>query len=132
MSIGTLFLRNRPLLECMCHLLQHRQRNSPVKITVLGCSKGAEVYSISFALRSAQPELDVAINAVDISNEVIEVAKAGVYSLKRLGGLDWPDESLGPRMEIWPGTGKVRTYPSSPARMKTKSRRCLTALGKTR
>jgi chemotaxis methyl-accepting protein methylase len=46
MSIGTLFLRNRPMLECMCHLLQHRQRNSSVKITVLGCSKGAEVYSM--------------------------------------------------------------------------------------
>lgn len=94
MSIGTLFLRNRPMLECMCYLLQHRQRNSSVKITVLGCSKGAEVYSMSFAIRSARPELDIAIHAVDISNEVIEVAKAGVYSLKGLGGLDWPDESL--------------------------------------
>jgi SAM-dependent methyltransferase len=63
-------------------------------MAVLACSKGAEVYSISFAIRSARPDLRVTINALDISKEVLEFAEGGAYSLKSLGRLHWPDSSL--------------------------------------
>ncbi len=94
MSIGTYFLRNRPELECMCRLSDHRDKGSSLAISVLACSKGAEVYSIAFALRTARPDLKVGIRALDISKEVLEFAEAGHYSLKALGGLSWPNPSL--------------------------------------
>jgi SAM-dependent methyltransferase len=94
MSIGTFFLRNRPELDCMCRLLDHKDRGSSLTISVLACSKGAEVYSIAFALRAARPDLKVTIHALDISSDVLATAEGGLYSLEDLGGLNWPDPSL--------------------------------------
>jgi SAM-dependent methyltransferase len=48
----------------------------------LGCSKGAEVYSIAWTLKAARPDLTINIRAVDISQEILEFAKQGVYSLQ--------------------------------------------------
>jgi SAM-dependent methyltransferase len=50
-------------------------------MTVLACSKGAEVYSMVWAIRSARPDLELVVHAVDISPEIVDFAKAGVYSL---------------------------------------------------
>lgn len=94
MSIGTFFLRNRPQLECMCRLLSNYQSGCVVNITVLGCSKGAEVYSIAFVIRCARPDLEVVINALDVSKEVVQFAQAGIYSRKGLGRRSWPNPSL--------------------------------------
>ena len=49
---------------------------------VLACSKGAELYSILWAIRSVRPELKITTHAVDISQEILDFAKRGVYSLK--------------------------------------------------
>ena len=94
MSIGTFFLRNRPELECLRQLVDQRPRGSSVSLTVLACSKGAEVYSLSFMIRSARPDLNVAIQALDIAQDVLEFAQGGVYSLQDLGSRKWPDRSL--------------------------------------
>lgn len=94
MSLGTFFLRNRAELECMCRLLAHREKGSSFILAVLACSKGAEVYSISFAIRSARPDLAVTMHALDISEEVLNFAAGGHYSLRGLGGLNWPNPSL--------------------------------------
>lgn len=94
MSIGTLFLRNRPELELLRRVLDQRPRGDSVKLAVLACSKGAEVYSIGFTIRSARPDLNLSIKAVDISQEILEFAERGVYSLQSLGPLQWPDTSL--------------------------------------
>jgi len=51
---------------------------------VLACSKGAEVYSIVWAIRSARPDLRLNIHAVDISQEIVDFAEEGVYSLTSL------------------------------------------------
>jgi chemotaxis methyl-accepting protein methylase len=75
---GTFFLRNRPELELMRRLLPH---DTNAKIAVLACSKGAEVYSILWALRSACPDLKLRVTAVDISQEIVEFARKGIYSL---------------------------------------------------
>ena len=80
-SSTTYFLQNRPELDLMCSALQSQPHGAPIDIAVLGCSKGAEVYSIAWALRNARPDLDLHLRAVDIDQEVVEFAKQGVYSL---------------------------------------------------
>jgi chemotaxis methyl-accepting protein methylase len=80
MYLGTHFLRNRPELELIRRLVQEKEPGSPVRIAVLGCSIGVEVYSIAWILRSSRPDLELDVQAVDISPEVVEVAERGVYS----------------------------------------------------
>lgn len=81
-NFGTLFLRNRPQLELIRRLSTERYNGSPLRICVLACSKGAEVYSILWTIRSARPDLKIMMNAVDISKEVLELAQSGSYSLE--------------------------------------------------
>ena len=80
-NFGTFFLRNRPQLELIRRLSNQKGEGSTLKITVLACSKGAEVYSIVWTIRSARPDLMIIMHAVDISNEILEFAQKGVYSL---------------------------------------------------
>ncbi len=83
---ATFFLRNRAELELMCRLLEQKAHGSNLDISVLACSKGAEVYSVAWTIRSARPDLKLRIHAVDISQEILEFAEKGVYSLS--SGLD--------------------------------------------
>jgi SAM-dependent methyltransferase len=76
---GTFFLRNRPALELMRRLAQRRDHGSTLRIAVLGCSIGAEVYSILWAIRSARPDLKVLLEAVDVSKEILSFAEKGIY-----------------------------------------------------
>lgn len=78
---GTFFLRNRPELELIRSLAGQKPEGSTLRITVLACSNGAEVYSIVWAIRTARPDLKLDVHAVDISDEILEIAKRGVYSL---------------------------------------------------
>jgi len=78
---GTFFLRNRPQLELIRRLSYQVEHASTVKIAVLGCSNGAEVYSILATLRRARPELKIILHAVDISAEVLALAQQGAYSI---------------------------------------------------
>lgn len=78
--VGTYFMRNRPELELMRCIVDHAPAQSEVKIAVLGCSKGCEVYSILWVLRTARPDLRYNIFAVDISEEVLNFAHCGVYT----------------------------------------------------
>ena len=57
-----------------------REPGSTWKIAVLGCSIGAEVYSILWTIRSARPDLKVLLVAVDISKEILSFAEKGIYS----------------------------------------------------
>jgi len=77
---GTFFFRNRAELSLMCHLLDSKPHGAKLDISVLACSKGAEVYSIMWAIRSARPDLNLNMRAVDISQEILDFAKKGVYS----------------------------------------------------
>ena len=79
--LGTFFLRNRPQLE-LIRRLSYQVENAPaLNMAVLGCSNGAEVYSILATLKRARPELKVTMNAVDISAEVLALAQKGTYSI---------------------------------------------------
>jgi len=77
---GTFFLRNRPLLELMRRLAGQKLHDATLRIAVLGCSIGAEVYSILWTIRSARPDLKVLLEAVDISKDILSFAEKGIYT----------------------------------------------------
>lgn len=77
---GTFFFRNRPLLELLRRLSYEAEHDSNLNMAVLGCSNGAEVYSILATLRQSRPELKVSLRAVDISSEILALAEKGSYS----------------------------------------------------
>jgi CheR methyltransferase, SAM binding domain len=79
---GTFFFRNRPELELIGALSNQRAKDSTLRVCVLACSNGAEVYTTLWTIRSARPDLKVILHAVDISNEVLEIGKDGLYSPK--------------------------------------------------
>lgn len=83
-SVGTFFFRNRPELELLIRLLDQTSLGSNLDLTVLASSKGAEVYSISYAIRSSRPDLNLRLHALDIDENVLEFARAGTYSLRNL------------------------------------------------
>lgn len=77
---GTFFMRNRPEIELIRSLAEQQPANSTLKMTVLACSNGAEVYSVLYAIRSARPDLRLEVHAIDISQDIIDVAREAVYS----------------------------------------------------
>jgi chemotaxis methyl-accepting protein methylase len=77
---GTFFFRNRPQLELMRRLIDRQPQLSTLKIATLGCSIGADIYSILFAIRSARPDLALSLSAVDNSAAVLNVAKEAIYT----------------------------------------------------
>jgi chemotaxis methyl-accepting protein methylase len=89
-NFGTFFLRNRPQLELIRRLSAQKDNGSPLRVSVLACSNGAEVYSILWAIRSAHPDLKIMMNAVDISKEVLSLAHKGIYSLQTPELVDAP------------------------------------------
>ncbi len=76
---GTFFFRNRPALELMRRLADEKAKGSTLRIAVLACSAGAEVYSILWTIRLARPDLKVIMWAVDISKEILNFAEKGIY-----------------------------------------------------
>jgi chemotaxis methyl-accepting protein methylase len=78
---STFFLRNQAELELLRRLVGRKPLGSRLKLCVLGCSNGAEVYSILWALRSARPDLKINTRAADISQDILDFAETGIYSL---------------------------------------------------
>jgi SAM-dependent methyltransferase len=64
----------------MRRLAQQKPHGATLRIAVLGCSIGAEVYSILWTIRSARPDLKVLLDAVDISQEMLSSAEKGIYT----------------------------------------------------
>lgn len=79
---GTFFFRNRAELTLMQRLIEEKELGSALRIAVVACSKGAEVYSIVWAIRSERPDLKFSLHAIDISREILEFAARGIYSRK--------------------------------------------------
>jgi mannose-6-phosphate isomerase-like protein (cupin superfamily) len=78
---GTFFLRNRPQLELIRRLIEQRAETDTLRVAVLGCAAGMEVYSLAWMIRSARPDLKLVLHAVDISRPAVEFSKCGRYSL---------------------------------------------------
>jgi chemotaxis methyl-accepting protein methylase len=68
------------MLELIRRLVERRIRTDILRVAVLGCSTGAEAYSVAWRIRSARPDLKLVLHAVDISKQAVECAKKGVYS----------------------------------------------------
>ena len=77
---GTFFMRNRPEIEMICSVAEQQSIGSALKLTVLACSNGAEVYSILYAIRSARPDLRTEVHAIDISQDILSIAREALYS----------------------------------------------------
>jgi len=80
-AFATLFFRNRPELKLIRRLLGRIPKGGELRVAVLGCSTGAEAYSVAWTIRSARPDLKLILNALDISPQAVEFARRGVYSL---------------------------------------------------
>jgi chemotaxis methyl-accepting protein methylase len=70
--------------------LAGKGKGEALTVAVLGCSTGAEVYSIAWTIRSARPDLRLTLSAVDISKEAVEFAELGRYSLTKAELTDTP------------------------------------------
>lgn len=81
-SPGTLFFGNRAKLELIGRIAKRKATGDTLRVTVLGCGTGAEVYSIAWEIRSARPDLRLILHAVDVSELAVELAKHGAYSRK--------------------------------------------------
>ena len=79
MYAGTMFLRNRPALELMRRLTAEKPEGSTVRIAVLACSIGVELYSILWTLRNARPDLTFAVVGSDMSEELLRIAENATY-----------------------------------------------------
>ncbi|MBB4571626.1 CheR family methyltransferase [Rhizobium leucaenae] len=75
----THFMRNPPLLSVIGTLASGYPRNGVVKVASIGCSTGAELYSVLYAIKRARSDLHVIARGADISGTVVEVARRGVY-----------------------------------------------------
>src|SRR5262249_56977743 len=64
-------------------MLKNKPQNAAIRIWVPGCSTGEEAYSIAIALMEFLGErasnLQIQIFATDISDNIIQKARAGVY-----------------------------------------------------
>jgi SAM-dependent methyltransferase len=89
----TFFLRNQPALELIRRLVERRASGDTLRVAVLGCSTGAEAYSVAWRIRSARPDLKLVFHAVDISPQALEFAKKGAYSptVSQFAGTDMFD-----------------------------------------
>lgn len=75
----TRFLRNRPQLEVLSGLARNWPRDQHLRIAVLACSTGAELYSALAAIQSVRPDLVTDALGMDISRSAVELARTGEY-----------------------------------------------------
>ncbi len=90
----TRFFRNPSQLEVLRHIVIQKETGPALRLCVLGCSNGAEIYSALWTIRSARPDLHVIPFGLDISASAIETARKGLYLFgsKELEGLS--DETI--------------------------------------
>jgi chemotaxis methyl-accepting protein methylase len=88
-ALYTRFNRNRPHIDLICSLADRKPQEAALKIAVIGCSKGPEVYSLVGSIRSRRPDLNLIAVGVDISTAAIEAARRAVYLIsdKEIEGL---------------------------------------------
>lgn len=76
----TQFMRNVPLLTVLARLVaEYFPEGATVRLASIGCSTGAELYSVVSVLRAARPDIDLIATGVDLSEAVVETARTGVY-----------------------------------------------------
>ena len=66
----------------MRRLVERRTRKDTLRVAVLGCSTGAEAYSVAWRIKTARPDVKLVLHAMDISPEAVEIGRRGTYSVK--------------------------------------------------
>jgi len=69
----------------MRRLIAPLDHGASVRVAILGCSIGAEVYSVLWTIRSGRPDLDLRVCAVDVSRDALQVAERAVYTRANSG-----------------------------------------------
>lgn len=92
----TRFRRYPPLLLTLADLIKNLPDGDTVRLCVMGCSTGAELYSVLWAVQKARADLKLLPIGVDLSASAVEKAKAGRYSTndREMSGLPeefWPE-----------------------------------------
>ncbi|WP_203428617.1 oligosaccharide flippase family protein [Rhizobium sp. BG4] len=82
----THFMRNPPLLDALTQLTGRMETGEPLRIASIGCSTGAELYSVLYTLRKAYPGKEIFGYGSDLSEEVVKVAQLGRYQPGRAAG----------------------------------------------
>jgi chemotaxis protein methyltransferase CheR len=54
--------------------------SKPLRILVFACSNGAEVYTLASALMRRYPGIDLHVDASDVSEEMVQKARSGLYT----------------------------------------------------
>ncbi|QRM44623.1 CheR family methyltransferase [Rhizobium sp. BG4] len=80
----TQFMRNPSLVGTVAHLAVERAASRPLRMTSIGCSTGAELYSVIAMVRSAAPDARIQAFGIDLASDVVDAARNGVY---------WPGKS---------------------------------------
>jgi chemotaxis protein methyltransferase CheR len=77
---STRFLRNVPLLELLRDIVLKIPDGVTLRVFVMGCSTGAELYSLLWYLRDARPDLRISAIGADVIDGFVAKASSGVYS----------------------------------------------------
>ena len=81
-SESTWFLRNGPLVLTIRDLVSDTFKyGEALRLCVVGCSTGAEIYSVLWAIRKARPDLRILPIGIDISESAIAKAKSRTYAV---------------------------------------------------
>lgn len=109
-SQDTWFLRNLPMLLAIRDTIDDFECGETVRFCTIGCSTGAEIYSVLWMVRKARPDLKILPTGVDISKFAIEKARAGRYSLQdpELRGVS--EESLTELFDITGDALKIKEW----------------------
>src|SRR5258708_10956033 len=78
---GTRFLRNVPLLDLLHDLVSKVPDGAKQwRVIVIGCSTGAEPYSLLWYLRLARPNFQISAICADVIDGFVAKASSGAYS----------------------------------------------------
>ncbi|GAC1347317.1 MAG: hypothetical protein NVSMB27_12480 [Ktedonobacteraceae bacterium] len=90
------FFRDQEVFEALAtiafpHLMQRKVPGDPIRVWIMGCATGEEVYSVAICLLEWLGEraahFPLSLFASDLDQEALEYARAGVYSPRSLAGL---------------------------------------------
>src|SRR5579859_2524236 len=90
------FFRDPEVFEALAsvafpHLMQRKVPDDPIRVWIMGCATGEEVYSLAICLLELLGEqaaqFPLSLFASDLDHEALEYARAGIYSQRSLAGL---------------------------------------------
>jgi SAM-dependent methyltransferase len=115
-STATKFFRNLDQFAAFAGPLRPLVETGRMRVLVVGCSMGCEAFTLAGFLVNRFPGLDVQIQANDISQEALAVAKAGIYGREHglgsgVGGLvgDLEDVMFNRDGDTWRVVKELRT-----------------------